>query len=64
VFLEEPAELSCENGNEHSDSINVGIFLSNCKTAGFSRMALLQGVSFSNKISTLEKPQVEILQCP
>jgi hypothetical protein len=42
-----PVEGSCEHGNESSDSIKVGAFLSSCTTGGFSRRAQFPGVNFS-----------------
>jgi hypothetical protein len=37
---------SCEYGNEHLGSINVGKFLSSCITGGFSRRAQLHEVGY------------------
>jgi hypothetical protein len=38
-------EGCCEHGNEPSGSINIGKFLRNCTTGGFSRRAQPHGVS-------------------
>jgi hypothetical protein len=39
----------CEHGNESSGSKDVGKFLSNCATGGFSRRAHLHGVSHKRR---------------
>jgi hypothetical protein len=64
-------EGSCEHGNEPSESIKVGKFLSSYTTGGFSRRAQLhevslfhsKGLSAPRQISMLENTLSAVVNC-